>query len=583
MLGGFSMKFSKMKKAIALASVLTMVLPLAACGGKDGGNSSQGSDSQSQSQESNSGSTGGNESSSQQSEAQEKPEASYPDDVTLTYYLRGGTAEYEPYLYKDLVGMQKIQEATGITLDYEVVCGDSDAIKTQYLAMIQSGKYPDVIQWLHKESYNGGVDQLYNDGVIIELNDLIENHMPNLKKILDEHPNLAKDMMNDNGQYLYFTKLNPLESQDDLVGICNFGFLMRKDWLENVGLNAPTTIDEWYEVLKAFKTQDPNGNGIDDEIPFDAGAAGLNLFYPAFDILNGIYVDPATGKVGYGPYSENYREFLTTMNKWYSEGLIGNIWAEEGSFAIADGGSTDEHIYGDIAGSWKGLANNWEQRLPGILEKNPNADLVACIWPYSTMSSGVQYTPNTYYSTIDRTTTCISVDCKYPEAAAKLIDYMYSEEGGMYLTWGVEGETYSTDANGKHEWTDYGNEVIEYYDGSFPRKFTYAMAHVSFPRFGQNDVSNTYGDEYANACDIWSKCDVSLIYPGAIAITQDELDAAIGAESDMGDYISEMQMKFITGEEPLTNYDTYLEELKKKGVEDYIKVYQDAYDRYNAR
>ena len=53
------------------------------------------------------------------------------------------------------------------------------------------------------------------------------------------------------------------------------------------GLNAPTTIDEWYEVLKAFKTQDPNGNGIDDEIPFDAGAAGLNLFYPAFDILNG--------------------------------------------------------------------------------------------------------------------------------------------------------------------------------------------------------------------------------------------------------------------------------------------------------
>ena len=57
--------------------------------------------------------------------------------------------------------------------------------------------------------------------------------------------------------------------------------------------------------------------------------------------------------VGYGAYSENYREFLTTMNKWYSEGLIGNIWAEEGSYAIADGGSTDEHIYGDIAGSWK--------------------------------------------------------------------------------------------------------------------------------------------------------------------------------------------------------------------------------------
>lgn len=582
------MKFNKVKRAIALASVLTMVLPLAACGG-DSGNSSQGGDSQGQ-QSQNSGTNNNTENSNaannneQQSDAQGTPQATWPDDVTLTYYLRGGTSEYEPYLYDDLVGMQKIQEATGINVDYEVICGDSDAIQTQYLAMIQSGNYPDVIQWLHKESYNGGVDQLYNDGVIIELNDLIDNYMPNLKKILEEHPNLAKDMMNDNGQFLYFTKLNPFETVDDAVSVCNWGFLMRKDWLENVGLNAPTTIDEWYDVLKAFKTQDPNGNGIDDEIPFDAGAAGLNLFYPAFNILNGIYVDPATGKVGYGAYSENYREFLTVMNKWYSEGLIGNIWAEEGSYAIADGGSTDEHIYGDIAGSWKGLANNWEQRLPGILEKNPNADLVACIWPYSTINTGVQYTPNTYYSTIDRTTTCISVDCKYPEAAATLIDYMYTKEGGMYLTWGVEGETYNTDANGKHTWTDYANELIDYYDGHFARKYLYAMAHISFPRFGQNDsTSDGREPQYMEACGIWSECDTALIYPGAIAITQDEIDAAIGAESDMGDYISEMMMKFITGEEPLTNFDTYLDELKKKGVEDYIKVYQDAYDRYNAR
>ena len=66
-------------------------------------------------------------------------------------------------------------------------------------------------------------------------------------------------------------------------------------------------------------------------------------------------------------------------------------------------------------------------------------------------------------------------------------------------------------------------------------------------------------------------------------MTQDQHNAAVGAESDIGGYIAEMQMKFITGEEPLTNFDNYLDTLKKMGIEDLIAVYQDAYDRYQAR
>lgn len=570
------MKKRVVKRVLALGLTAAMMLSVAACGGSDEP-SSQGSSAGSNKESSESPSS---ETPSSEDAGSAAGEKAWPDDVTLTYYIRGGTAEYEPYLYKDLVGINKIQEETGINIDFDVICGDGEAIQTQYLAMLSSGNYPDVIQWLHDESYSGGVGQLYNDGIIIELNDLIDNYMPNLKAILEKYPNLAKDMANDDGQYLYFTKLNSLSNIDDLMSITYWGFLMRKDWLANVGMEVPTTMDEWYDVLKAFKTQDPNGNGLDDEIPFSAGAAGLNLFYPAYNIMSGIYVDPETGKVGYGEYSEKYKDFLTTMNKWYSEGLIDDVYDDD--YNLIPGGTTDEHIYGDIAGSWKGLANNWEQRLPGILEKNANADLVAVPWTKSTIDSK-KYTPNTYYSTIDRTTVCISVDCEYPEAAAALIDYMYSEQGGLYLTWGVEGESYVTNADGTRSWTESADELINYYDGNFARKYTYAMAHVSFPRLDQNDTSATREKEYVDACALWADADLAMVYPKAISVTQDEQDAAIGAESDLGNYIAKMQWDFITGKEPLTNFDNYLDELKKKGIEDLIAVYQNAYDRYQAR
>ena len=571
------MKNNIVKRLLALGMTTAMVLSMAACG--DSGEQPSDSVSSGSSSEStpDSGSDSGSDAQESNSGAGEK---SWPDDVTLSYYIRGGTAEYEPYLYKDLVGINKIQEATGINIDFDVICGDNEAIQTQYLAMLTSNNYPDIIQWLNDEAYSGGVGQLYNDGIIIELNDLIDNYMPNLKAILEKYPNLAKDMANDDGQYLYFTKLNSLSNIDDLMSITYWGFLMRKDWLENVGMSVPTTMDEWYEVLKAFKTQDPNGNGLDDEIPFDAGAGALTMFYPAYNMLTGIYVDPDTGKIGYGEYTEKYKEFLTTMNKWYSEGLIDDIYDENYNLVGSD--VTDEHIYGDIAGSWKGLANNWEQRLPGILEKNANADLVAVPWVQSTMNSK-KYTPNTYYSTIDRTTVCISVDCKYPEAAATLIDYMYSEEGGLYLTWGVEGESYVTNDDGSRSWTEAADEVIDYYDGSFTRKFTYEIAHVSFPRLDQNHTRETREQQYLDACELWADAELDMIYPKAISVTQDQQNAAVGAESDIGGYIAEMQMKFITGEEPLTNFDNYLDTLKKMGIEDLIAVYQDAYDRYQAR
>ena len=239
------------------------------------------------------------------------------ENPTVTYYVRGGTAQYEPYLYETLVGLQKIQEMAGVDIDWTVVCGNGDEIKAQYVAMMASGNYPDIIQWQHNNSlgYVGGVAQMYADGIIIELNDVIDQYMPNYKKLLEENPQVAKTLMDDEGRYLYFTPINPLVTDLEKASVTWWGLMMRKDWLENVGMEAPTTIDEWYEVLTAFKTQDPNGNGFPDEIPFDGW--GLPYFLPAFGVMNTFCIK-RDGTVAYGPMEPEYKAYV--CNRYASGG-----------------------------------------------------------------------------------------------------------------------------------------------------------------------------------------------------------------------------------------------------------------------
>lgn len=514
------------------------------------------------------------------------------DEVpTVTYYVRGGTAEYEPYIYPGLVGLLKIQQMAGVNIDWTVVCGSGDEINAQYLAMMASGKYPDIIQWQHNNDYTGGVSQMYADGIIIELNDVIDQYMPNYKKLLEDNPQVAKTLMDDEGRYLYFTVINPLNSNLEKVAVTWWGLMMRQDWLDNVGAEVPTTIDEWYDVLTLFKEGDPNGNGEPDEIPFDAGSAGLNLFMPAFDIQNGVYVNPETGKVGYGQYTENYKAYLETMAKWYAEGLIQNVFADE-TGAPAD--SSDPNIYADLAGSWKGLSNYWEQRLPQVLEKNPNADFVAVQWPKD--AAGNIYADDYGMGYGDRYSAVISVDCQNVEAAARLIDTMYTEEGTNCTTWGtLEGDpinpewtqghgTYTVDENGvKHE-TEWANQMTEnFYDGAFANKYRYAMSHVSFPRWGAADyLAATREENYVNSAMMWAEASNALEYPSAIVLSTDAQKAVAEIEN-MNTYISEMTYKFITGVEPLTNFDTYMDTLQKMGIEELIALYQQAYDNFNAR
>jgi len=486
-----------------------------------------------------------------------------PEGLELTWLIRGNASKW---LEDEMYCIEELERRTGIQVKFMRMEGDTQAQDDQYKMILASGKYPDLIMWTHQATYPGGIAKLGEDGVAIELSKLIEEYMPNYKKILETKPSIRKEVSTDDGKFYYFSMLNPLESETDLLKLATTGFVMRKDWLENLGLDVPKNIDEWYEVLTAFKNRDPNNNSQADEIPYDG--TGLEMFAPAFGIRRTYYLDPATKKVKYGPIEPAYKDYLATMNKWYAEGLIGKNSITPNSKV------TDSNITSDLAGSFKGLDNAWDKYLPTLREKNPNADFVAVPWPAT--KDGIVYTDRTeLISHINKETTIITSSCKYPEVAATLIDYMYSDEGSFLLSWGVEGVNF--------DYVD-GKPQFREYDGETDSLAHYVRPHWALPKYGYVEAHLAgFSPIRAEADRVWSKVSSDLIIHPSISFTAEENSKILDYNESIGSYISDMFAKFVTGEEPLSNFDAYVQTVKKRNVDEIIQIYQNALDRFNAR
>ncbi len=483
------------------------------------------------------------------------------EKVQITWYLR---AEDED-LYNSLKGVHVIEEATGVDVVFECPPNNSeDAFKM----MVASGKLPDVIMWSH----SSGIDRMYQEGTVIDLTELIAQHAPNLTKIYTERPELRKQVETSDGRLYYFPSINPMQTVEEIGRKSYAGLIIRDDWLDKLGLATPNTIDEWYEVLTAFKTRDPNGNGFQDEIPFDGW--GLPYFLPAFGVLNTFCVK-LDGTVAYGPMEPEYKAYLETMNKWYAEGLLGS------NCLIHSEAWKTENIVNGLTGAFTGLDNAWRYYLPDLQEKTSAASSLQAV-PWITAADGVRYTPREdVASNMATIVTVITSACKDPVAAVRLIDYMYSEEGSNLLTWGIEGESYEV-VDGRKQLTELALSVDE--EKGWLKLYHYAIGHASFPKYdGETVVLASYPEEQLIAERTWAEASTALIYPPYITMSVEDKAFCDSIMDDVTTYITEMELKFITGEESLDNFDLFVNQLDKMGVTKALDIYRKAYESHMAR
>lgn len=487
--------------------------------------------------------------------ALEKPAA---ERVSVTWYMRDATS-----LHQNLKGIQAIEDAVGVDIVFQ---SPPEGSEDAYKMMVASGNLPDVIMW----NRSSGIDRMIEEGSAIELTSLIAQYAPNLTHIYQQRPEIRREAATPDGRLYFFPSISPMLTEDEICRKCYNGLIVRQDWLEKLGIAPPETIDDWYDMLVAFKTRDPNGNGLADEIPFDGW--GLPLFAPVFGVLNGFCVK-TDGTVVFGPMEQEYKAFLETMNKWYAEGLIGS-----NSILQSEVWKT-ANITNDIAGSFYGLDNAWRYYLPSLREKTPDAQLLAVGWPKD--AQDVRYTPRADAAThLGDVITIITSACKNPEAAVRLIDYMYSTAGGNYLGWGIEGETYEV-VDGRKRLLP---EALEMEEDGYLKLYHYAIAHIQWPKYeGETAVLQTYPEDQLVAERTWADASTALIYPPAVRLSTEDNVRCNDIMNRIQSYFEEMQIRFITGEEPLSNFDAFVENLKRMGIEEVLAVYRKQYAEYQAK
>ncbi|UYO02424.1 extracellular solute-binding protein [Paenibacillus sp. PSB04] len=511
-------------------------------------------------------------------EGEPKDQAGASSDIGSTYPLKTseGFTSWEALnnnavtFYSNLAETpfgKALVEKTGVNVKY--VHPNDQQTKEQFNLMIASDELPDTVEydWTGRSagSYPGGPEKAIKDGVILELNDLIDKYAPNLKKKLEADKELDKMVKTDSGKYYVFPMIrNP-------SGLVFRGPIIRKDWLDDLNLPVPTTIAEWETTLKAFKDQ--KGAKAPLSVTYTGGNFEIrDAFIGAYHTSNSFYIDDE-GKVKYGPVDPQYKDFLALFRKWFAEGLF------DKDFALTDGKALDNKILtGQTGATVSLLSGGLGKWMDAMKKQDPKFKLVGA--PYPTIQKGeVPFTGQRDFKYNPGPSKAITTAAKNPELVARWLDYAYSDEGAMLFNFGIEGESYSMD-NGTPVYTDLikNNEkyslqqmVSQYSKPNGPYEADERRNWNTFP-------------EQDEAVKIWSQTDAEKHTLPAFLTPTDEESKELGKIlTDVGNYKEEMFVKFIVGKEPMENYDAYVAQIKKLGIDRAVEIYQNALDRYNER
>ncbi len=498
----------------------------------------------------------------------DKGSGEMPEKLTIygsvnPYALKAGAKDNN-----DILCFQLLEELTGCHVEWIHPAVGAEAEKFNLL--IASGELPDMIVhgW---RNIQGGAKMYAEDEVIIPLKDLIEEGMPNLSAYMKENPQVAKQFMDDDGEIYYI----PFIRKDEELKVFQ-GPQIRQDWLEKLGLEMPTNPDELYNVLKAFKEQDPNGNGKKDEIPmsgvkFEDTSQSIDKLLWMFGTANGFYLED--GKVKYGVMEDSFEEGLKYITKLYKEGLI------DPDYLLNDRDKMDNKFMNDKVGFVYSLQ-------PGNYYKNMNDGTKKVVGvPHMAKDSVENNVFDTSYTEdVASTSIAITTSNKNPLGTLKWLDTLFSEEGIKIMNYGKEGLSYDM-VDGKPKLNDY---IFNNPNGKSQQEMcglAIGVYQSNFPALQEwNYYQQILSPWGAESIDNWSKgANTDGIIPSSLSFTDEERETITQNMSQIKTYVSEKVNKIVIGNADISTLSEIRDRVKKMGIEDVIKIYDAALKRYNNR
>ncbi|EPH90449.1 ABC transporter, solute-binding protein [Enterococcus faecalis 06-MB-DW-09] len=513
------------------------------------------------------GACGGSKEKSTSSPDYELESVSFPLKEKISLKMMSQSAPLAPNDPNDKLIFQRLEEETNLHIDWTNYSSDFAEKRNLDIA---SGDLPDAIF----NAAAGDYDLLNwaESGVIVPIEDLIEDYMPNLKKIFDENPEYRQMSTAPDGHIYSMPWIEELGEGKESIHTVNGMAWINKEWLDNLGLEMPQTTDQLMTVLEAFKTQDPNGNGEADEIPFsfinNGGNEDLKFLMGAFGLGDNddhLVVDN-DGQVQFTANKEGYKEAIKYFNEMNNKGLIDKeAFEQDWNTYVAKG---KEHKYG--------VYFTWDKA--NITGADDSYDVL----PVLAGPDGTKHVTRTNGMGFSRDRFVITSANKNLELTARWIDKMYEPLQSVQNNWGTYGD--EAQAN-----------IFELKDGMLKHLPLEGTAPGELRQKTEAGgplavLDSYYGTVTTMPDDAKWRLDLmhdtylpyiteDNIYP-RVFLEKEETDRLAKIETDMWDYIYRKRAEWITGGKIDEEWEEYLAELERVGLEEWIQIKQTGYDNF---
>ncbi|MFB1049870.1 oxidoreductase [Paraliobacillus sp. JSM ZJ581] len=489
------------------------------------------------------------------------------DSLDLNFFAYK-PAQNEDNDWNDILVWNHYKDMTNINVNWELI--SLDALEEKRNLALGGGQLPDAFYL--SQIPNSDLLRYGQQEVFIPLNDLIEEHAPNLTKLMEEDPSIKKALTFPDGN-IY--SMPSLIEEDFLSLRLSARPWVNEKWLEELNMSIPETTGEFYDYLKAVKEMDPAGNGktipyggtdIQELVQWMSGSFGVMNRGPS----NGanIDVDPNDeSKVRFYATSEEYKKMLEYLNKLYEEKLI-----DQSIFSIEWGqflANASNNLYGsmifydptELFGEEIGSQYNSLAALEG--EDGHQQ--------YNKISSPVWATSNLV----------ITKENPSPEATVRWMDHFYSDEGAELYYMGVEGETFEV-VDGEKKYMDHilNPEGDMTFEQSLAKQLTWLGSINGIIKSDYFQGGESAPQSMAAAEKI-APFATEEVWP-RFTFTEEENKVLQSTGQDISKYAEEMRDKFITGKADLSEWDQYVETINSMNFDQFVEVYQQAYDRYKS-
>ena len=509
----------------------------------------------------------------------------YPlnSDKTITWYAQDSHNIHSDFAdWKDSPFHVNLSKQLGVNVEWVLPTTGADGATFTNTLMADPSTLPNIMEVY----FMNNAQQYLDDEVIWDLTPYIQEYAPAYYAFLQSNPAYDKAMKTDDGRYYAFGFFREDGGWNDSYQ----GPVVRKDWLEECGLEVPKTISEFENVIRVFKEK---YNAV-FSVAFNPRfwQMGLSGAFGAYGNVNSGYMFTVdNGTVRLAQTTDEYRAWLSWFSGLYKEGLI------DTDLQTVDDTTVKTKVLTGGCGisiTSMGQLNNWNKEMDANGNGTPWIGI-----PYPTADDGSLYSIFGG-SGIGAITGVITktADEETMKLCLQMLDYAYTKEGFLYWNYGVEGESWEMDeTTGLPKWTalvadDTSTDPMTKYNGSTWSGSCIQATNLLYLKNSQtaieaNDAWFYLGQGRENAdMEEVQRVTSSHKWPTGVTFTTEEADQLDLYTANLSTYVTEKCTSFLVGNADVNDdaaWNEYISGLENYNLSKVLEIYQNCYTRYLAR